>query len=494
MQNNKPFLFIMFGVLVLGIGIFDARSYFNRRAHDKITKDIESAQGDIKKQTRKQIDLSSHKFRFHLESQPPAQYKISRREDIKTTNSADTSIMFEGITPFDQDIPGGLINIELAHDGFNTLSENVMIDKDTDHRLWLDPKGQVLHRLRDIDTGPSPKGAAFTPDGTEIWTTLLLGTSPAVEVFDPSTARKIAEIDLDGHGGVEVIFTKDGSKAYVSQMETNTIYEINAHTKDALRTFDTQSAWCKVMELSPDEKTLYVANWSGNNISEIDLETGLLRRLLPTVPTPRGLYATRDGKYLYVAGFENGDIERIDLANNENDIESNSDRTETNASRDIRSELLFTSGGAMRHFAADEEKGVLYASDMAQDVIWELDLHTKEVTKFADTDQNPNTIVLSPDRKVLYVSCRGKNAEDTYYIPGPEWGSVLALNTENGSLLDAIVGGNQPTALAVSQDGTRLVFSNFLDADLRLYEIPSFETLQNGNGGRSDLYRAEMIK
>ena len=43
------------------------------------------------------------------------------------------------------------------------------------------------------------------------------------------------------------------------------------------------------MALSPDERTLYVANWVSSDISKIDLGKGRVRRLLKTVRTPRGL-------------------------------------------------------------------------------------------------------------------------------------------------------------------------------------------------------------
>lgn len=132
---------------------------------------------------------------------------------------------------------------------------------------------------------------------------------------------------------------------------------------------------------------------------------------------------------------------------------------------------------------------------MANRQILAVDLKNDSVKKFVDTDINPNTIDLSPDKKVLYVSCRGQNATaDNYYIPGPEWGSVLLFDTATGKMLDAIVGGNQPTALDVSQDGKLLVFSDFLDMRLEVFELPSYEKLENGNGGRSAVYKNELKK
>ena len=102
------------------------------------------------------------------------------------------------------------------------------------------------------------------------------------------------------------------------------------------------------------------------------------------------------------------------------------------------------------------------------------------IVNFVKTDENPNTIALSLDGNLLFVSCRGQNySEDNYSIPGPEWGTVLIFDTNSGKLVDAIIGGNQPTALGVSPDGKVLVFSDFLDGILEFYQIPNYNDLKN---------------
>jgi 6-phosphogluconolactonase (cycloisomerase 2 family) len=40
---------------------------------------------------------------------------------------------------------------------------------------------------------------------------------------------------------------------------------------------------------------------------------------------------------------------------------------------------------------------------------------------------------LTPDGRVLYVSNRGRNGA-SYHLPGPEWGSALAIDTASGKL------------------------------------------------------------
>lgn len=380
----------------------------------------------------------------------------------------DGTLAWEGPTPATIEAPGGPIVLEVTRDSSNTVSTLLTLDRDRDLKLYLDPQGLLHRSIGRFVTGSNPKQVAFTPDNREIWTSLLGGSG--VQVFDARTLEKLADIDLGDHGSVEVIFTRDGATAFASQMESASVFEIDRFTRTVRRRLKTEGVWTKIIALSPDERTLYAANWSSDDVSEIDLLTGAVRRRLPTVRTPRGLYVSADGSSLYVAGFENGDIARIDLATGD-------------------STTLISTGGAMRHLVSDGR--LLYADDMALDKVYVVDLSTDEVRELANTDEKPNTIDLSPDGRVLYVSNRGENGA-SYYQPGPEWGSVLAIDTATGMVLDAIVGGNQCTGLDVSPDGRTLAFSDFLDNRVRLYAIPDYETLAAGDGGRAIAHLADI--
>lgn len=368
----------------------------------------------------------------------------------------------------------GRVTIACTRDGCNTYKRTFSIDAPLTLDVFLDPKGQQVHSVGTIATAGAPKGVMVRPQTHEAWATILNGP-PSVEIFDVRTLKKTGEVDIGKYGAVEIEFTADGKLAYASQMETAKVFEIDAATRKVLREFDTKSAWTKVVELSPDEGTLYAANWSGDDVSEIDLATGELRRRIHVADTPRGLYATRDGKSLYVAGFGGGDLEKIDLATGE-------------------VKRLFKSGGALRHLVGDEKTQRLYASDMAKDCVYVCDMKTDEVTRFVGVDEKPNTIELSPDGRVLFVSCRGENNPKSYYIPGPEWGTILLFDALSGKPLDAVVGGNQCTALDVSDDGETLAFSDFLDDRLRVYDVPSYAKLAKGGGGRYKAHFAEIEK
>lgn len=414
------------------------------------------------------------KLTYDLEPLPQTIVVVTHPEGAKVTLTPENGEAVTGTSPIDADVLSGACTITLEMDGYNTFTREYVVDSPLDLEFYLDPEGQVLHGIGLITTAGAPKGVSVTHDGGEAWTSILDGP-PSIQIFEPRTGELLGGVDIGEYGAVEVIFNKAGTLAYTSQMETAKCFEIDVKTRQVLREFDTESAWTKWVELSPDEKTLYASNWSGDDVSIIDLETGELVKRIGVSDTPRGMYATDDGKYLYVAGFDSGDLERIDLAT---DVVT----------------PLFTEGGALRHIVADEKTGRLFISDMANDLVWVHDMKTGATTKFVDVDEKPNTIDLSPDGKMLFVSCRGENNPKSYYVPGPEWGSILVFDTTNAAPLDAVIAGNQPTALDVSDDGTLLVFSDFLDNRLRVYEVPPYETFVKAGGGRYEEHFAEIAK
>ena len=146
----------------------------------------------------------------------------------------------------------------------------------------------------------------------------------------------------------------------------------------------------------------------------------------------------------------------------------------------------------MRHIVGDEEKGVLYISDMGRSRIWKHTIKTQKTTLFAKTERHPNTIKLSPDKKLLFVSTRGRNNPKSYILPGPEYGVVQVFDTQTGSLVDVAVGGNQPTGLDISTH--YLASSDFLDANINIYHLPSTQYFQKSASARTENYLQHMKK
>lgn len=96
-------------------------------------------------------------------------------------------------------------------EGYSTLVEVVALDTDRELRLWLDRPGQLLHKVAEWSTGGARKQVAFTPDGTEVWVTLLNGSGS--ELFNAVTGELLAAPELPEAGSVEVIFNRAGTLA-----------------------------------------------------------------------------------------------------------------------------------------------------------------------------------------------------------------------------------------------------------------------------------------
>ncbi len=400
----------------------------------------------------------------------------SYRDGVAVTVILPDGTEQSGTTPFRVESGGGEAVVQLSAPGKETREDRVSIDGDTLHRVCMSDEGQLLECVWRLRCGLRPKAVLFSPDGSELWLAALYD-KPALEIYDTTTWEEIGSVELGDYGAVELHFSEDGSKLYASQLETNLVYEVDVATRTVLRQFPTLGTFPKIIEISPDGHTLWSSNWKTRNLVRVDLDSGE-STAVPSVRTPRGMYATADGRYLFVAGYGGGELQRIDRQTGE-------------------SEILFTNGGALRHIVADESSNTLFISDMRGSVLWTWPIDGQpgdEPTLLARLDPNTNTIDISPDGQVIFVSNRGRNNPETYMKAGPEWGSVLVIDARSGELLDAIVAGNQPTGLDLSADGTLLAHSDFRDNRLNIYRVPSTEELRAGEGGRATVYKADLRK
>ena len=142
--------------------------------------------------------------------------------------AADGTLHAE-ITPFSGQVAAGPATVTVAAAGYNAGSEEVEVVAGAAELLYLDPQGQLLHKITEFATGGGPKQVAFTRDNAEVWVTLLGGTG--VQVFDTFTGEVLADIDLPVSGAVEVSFNRARTRAYVIQMETASGYDIDVATR-----------------------------------------------------------------------------------------------------------------------------------------------------------------------------------------------------------------------------------------------------------------------
>jgi len=307
-----------------------------------------------------------------------------------------------------------------------------------------------------VPTGARPKSVAFTPDGRLIVAPLLSGRG--ADLIDAATLARAGRLEppeayAKAEGFVECAVVAPLREIWVSQMHNSTIHAFDIDTLAYKASFPSGGSYPKVIAVSPDGSRAYVSNWVSEDVSVIDTATRAVLSRVKVGGTPRGLAASSDGAYLYVARFAGGSILRLRLS-------------------DLALETLYAAdGGAKRHLVLDEARGRLYATDMARDSLFVLETSTGRLVKEVRLGPNPNGCALSPDGKAIYACTRGTNGAEGYEKEGPDSGELIVVDAESLEVVARQWGGDQPTGLAVSPDGRRAVFSDFLDSMLEAYDI-----------------------
>ena len=206
---------------------------------------------------------------------------------------------------------------------------------------------------------------------------------------------------------------------------------------------------------------VYLSNWTSQDISVIDPSSYKEEKKIKTKAVPRGMAFSQDGKFIYCAQFE--------------DSAGNSQcKLIKKSLADYKTVYEGGVKGAKRHIVTDYERKLIYVSDMRNDIVEVYSTDKDELVASIKVFFNPNTIQLSPDKSLLYVSCRGPNNPDKGYLyKGYVFGRLDIINTKTFTRIESIEVGNQPTGLDVSPDGKKIVLSDFLDNRIRVYELKS---------------------
>lgn len=307
-----------------------------------------------------------------------------------------------------------------------------------------------------FSTGSQPKSVEFSENGQYLAVALLNGSGVEIFSIEKSTLVQTLKPPVewsDKKGFVETVFFTTRNELWVSQMTTGLIHVFDTINWKYKLSFDCGGSWPKVIILNKNEDTAYISNWTSKNISVIDTSDYDVIKTISVNGIPRGMAISPGEKFLYVGNFTSGDINKIDIEKN------------------VLLKNIDLGDGALRHVVLSEKNNKLYVSDMYHGTVSVIDLKTDSVERSFYAGSNINTIKLSTNGEKLFISSRGHNNENGYLQKGPEFGKIYVYDTVINKITDWTWGGNQPTGLAVSPDGSILVFSDFLDHRVEIYRI-----------------------
>lgn len=147
--------------------------------------------------------------------------------------------------------------------------------------------------VKDILVDTRPRRFALTPGEKELWVSAEL--AGIVNIIDVKSLKLIGDIAFLPTGfrkeqvtPVDVLITKDGSRAYVALGRANHVAVVEVETRHVLKYLLVgKRAWG--LALTHDEKKLYVANGLSDDITIVDTEKLTAIKSVPVGLVPYGI-------------------------------------------------------------------------------------------------------------------------------------------------------------------------------------------------------------
>jgi YVTN family beta-propeller protein len=176
--------------------------------------------------------------------------------------------------------------------------------------------------------------------------------------------------------------------------------------------------------LTPDGSRAYVTNDGDGSVTVVDIDArkALATVSLPGVKRPDGCAVTPDGKKVYIAGMDSGNVATLSTA-------TNTVLKTFPASKEPR-RFVFTAGGR-RVYVTSEDAKTITILDVATDRI---------VGSFQSGGKGPRTLVPLPDKKTLLVA----NVDSD---------SVSLLDAATKKVEVTLGSGMSPQRVEISRDG-----------------------------------------
>ena len=153
-------------------------------------------------------------------------------------------------------------------------------------------------RTATVDFGAAqrPHCPKFGADGRLYVTNEL---SKTIAVIDPKTNAIVDRIPTDQPESHMVVLSRDGTRAYTSNVHVGTVSAIDLKTKKVLAVIPV-SAQAQRIELSPDDRWIFTADQTQPRLAVIDTATNAVKSWVALPGTAYGTAATPDGRYLLI--------------------------------------------------------------------------------------------------------------------------------------------------------------------------------------------------
>jgi DNA-binding beta-propeller fold protein YncE len=315
-----------------------------------------------------------------------------------------------------------------------------------------------LSAVAHVAIGPGLSGMREHPARAEVWG--ASGPGGYVWVLDART-NQIARINV-GPQPLTVDFSLDGSRAYTTSSEADTLVAIDCATRSIIGRAKT-GAGPVIAHITPDGKMLLVVNQREGTLGIHDPATLTLRTLVPTVSKPEDVVIVPDSSLAFVLSRSERrisvvDLQRavlltnLDLAGEPTEMILKPDGGELyvlspeahglqviNTWTHEAGDYLLAGSAPSRGALLPDASG-LFLSDTAAGRVAPVDIINRRVMRPIPVGQSPGALAFSPGPKPSLLLVANQGSGDL---------SVIRILTDGQSLLTMIPVGDQPRDVAV---------------------------------------------
>jgi YVTN family beta-propeller protein len=389
--------------------------------------------------------------------------------------------------PILQRLALALIVAAAAFDPAPVLAEKAYIpDAENNLVSILDTATRTVTGSLTLDGGPPvfPSAMAITADGATAFVAEPISNS--VVAVTLATGAVSATIPV-GQTPIAIAVTPDGSAAYVANFDDGTVSVIENSSLQPVATLAVGQGPI-ALAFTPDGSKAVVANRMGNSVSVIDVASGTVSAPIAVSAEPSSVAVTPDGKKAFVSTSIGGvsvvDVATLSVANipmtsNPGAVATGADRARARPiSRPARA------GSAATPPACDGCTVVVVTPDgreafvVGEDAVAVIDVSTMAVTQ--DVSLPFITVAaaaITPDSRQLLIP----TIDLGFPVGAPK--NILVFDTTTFSLLGEIPVGPDPTALAVTADGSRAIVLDGNETTLTVASVPGRSVLGTVKAG-----------
>lgn len=272
----------------------------------------------------------------------------------------------------------------------------------------------TLEMVETISTGPNPHEMVITPDQRIMYLSNYAPPGNTISVIDLVQRKHIKQIATGEYTRIHgAAMAPDGKHAYFTAGQTGFVVEVDTATHEVTRGIPTHGTISHMVLVSTDNKRLYTANITSENVSVIDRVSGELVTQIPCGEGVEGMGFTPDNKHLWTLNQTGGSVTIIDTATHK--------PIETFPCPGMPVRVHFSDDGTRAYIPSWTEEGVLIVMDVT----------SKEEIKRIPVGSFAIGIELSPDGKRAFVGCEHEDG-------------VHVVNTETLAVEKIIHTGNGP--------------------------------------------------